>query len=48
MIDVKKLRLLSSITAVITVPGTVLRKKVKIKLDLYVFYVVYYSIDNEW
>ena len=48
MTDVKKLKLLSSITAVITVPGTVLRKKVKIKLDLYVFYVVYYSIDNEW
>ena len=47
MIDVRRLRLLSSITAVITVPGTVLRIKVKIKLDLYSIYVVYYSIDNE-
>ena len=47
MTDVKKLRLLSSITAVITVPGTVLRKKVKIKLDLYSIYVVYYSIRND-
>ena len=47
MTDVKKLKLLSSITAVITVPGTVLRKKVKIKLDLYSILFVYLGMMRE-